>query len=364
MKITKNKIYLLVCLFGIVSCTGKKAKDSNVLFPEIGLDGFVKAEIPVTDLFEDYSLIPLETTDSCLIGGWTNKIIKKCGHIFVQSINEVLMYDYTGHFEGKLSRVGSGPQEYGEIYDFDIVPKYNEIWASYRKTIYCYKLPTMEYNGTIPLSFYANKIKYIDDDTFIALTPDDKVFNICSIDGKVLESYLDKDLANSAEQTVQFVKIDDNIVSQLFNANSVACYDVETRSFSMKDILSPGKGKFITREINRKYYDQYGYFDFGKKAMEDYASIIGFRKIGDTALMSVRYPGPENSIIISDGEESKQYKVYPEDVCVVTNDITGSGDISFMLSFCNSESDDSFLFMIPNENPDMNPSLLEVKEFK
>jgi len=35
-----------------------------------------------------------------------------------------------------------------------------------------------------------------------------------------------------------------------------------------------------------------------------------------------------------------------------------------MLSFCNSESDDSFLFMIPNENPDLNPSLLEVKEFK
>jgi len=30
----------------------------------------------------------------------------------------------------------------------------------------------------------------------------------------------------------------------------------------------------------------------------------------------------------------------------------------------NSESDDSFLFMILNENPDLNPSLLEVKEFK
>ncbi len=363
MNIIQKAIPLLISLSVIVSCE-KKEKGNDVLFPDVTLDGIVRSDTPLTTLFEGYSLIPLETTDESLIGGRSNKVIKNNGHIFVRSMNEIIIFDESGNFKSKLSKVGNGPGEYGEILDFDVVTQYNEIWVSSLKKIVRYKLPSLEHCGNIKLDFYAKKIKYIGNDTFIALTPDDKVFNICTIDGKVLESYLDKDLANNGVTTVQFVRIGNEIVSHLATSNAAVCYDLETKTFSVKNLISPKNDKIETTGIRKQYFNQYGYMDFGKKLIEDYAGIISFRKIDDSELMSVRYPGPECSIIIRDGSESKQYKIYPTDKSMVENDLTDSGDTSFMLSFGDSESDDSFIFMVPNENPDLNPSLLEVKNLK
>lgn len=363
------KAFFAISAIVMASSCSKQRKeiDPNVLLPEITLGNFVDTKTPLSEIIGDYRLIPLETTDESLIGGRTNKIIKKDGHIFVRSNNEVLMFGENGNFQDKLSRVGGGPEEYESIFDYDIVPEYDEIWVSSNRGIVRYKYPSMEFSGTIPLKFFANSFKYLGNDTFIAYTPEDIVYKIVSMYGKVLNEYFEKDLANSTTFPVQFVKIDNCIATQLGDSNSAVCYVTDSATFKIKDILSPKNDQLATTDINRKYFDLYGYFDFSSKVQQDYATMGWFRKIGNQALVMIRYPGEgkmEPSIVVDNGSTVKEYKIWPEDKGVIENDICDDPDSRFMVTFGACDSDDSFIFILPDEEEDANPTLLEVKKLK
>ncbi len=351
------------------SCTKQgKDVDPNVLLPEITLGNFVDSKTPLSEIIGDYSLIPLETTDESLIGGRFNKIIKKDGHFFVRSNNEVLMFGENGKFQDKLSRVGGGPEEYESLFDYDIVPEYDEIWVSSNSGIVRYKYPSMEFSSRIPLKFFASSFKYLGNDTFIAYTPDEIVYKIVSVDGKVLQEYFEKDLANSCTFPVQFVRIDDCIATQLGDSNSAVCYVTDSATFKVKDILSPKNDQLATIEINRKYFDLYGYFDFSTKVRQDYATVGWFRKIGNQSLVIVHYPGDEQmekgTIIVDNGSIVKEYVVWPEDKSVIENDICDIADDSYIVTFGACDSDDSFIFILQNDDDDANPTLLEAKKLK
>ena len=347
-------------------CSQKAADaDSDTLLPGIRTGNFVEGKTNLSDIIGEYSVIPLETTEESLIGGFSIKTIKKDGHFFVKSNNEVLMFDETGKFQCKLSRVGGGPEEYENISDFDIVPEYGEIWVSGNKRISRYKYPSMEYNGHIALDFFASQFKYLGRDTFIADTPEEVVYKIVSIDGKVLQEFYDKDLANSASFPVQFVETGCDVATQLGDSNSAVCYDPKTGSFSIKDILPPENDHLATTEINRKYFDMYGYFDFNDKVLQDYATVGWFRRHGDQALVAMKYPGEqgmEQAVIFKDGERVNEYIVWPEDKSMVRDDIFGSSSTRFLVTFGSCESDDSFIFIVADEDDDANPSLLEVRK--
>lgn len=195
------------------------------------------------------------------------------------------------------------------------------------------------------------------------MTPDDKVFNVFSVDGKVTQSFFDKDLANSGQATVQFVEAGKQIASIIADTNTAVCYDPETGMFSMKEILSPGKEPAVTMDINREYFDKYGYMDFPSKVMEKYAGLIGFRTNGRQTIVALRYPGIYNSIIVDNGKSVKEYKVRPKEKSMINDDITGNEDTSFLLTFTACESDDSFLFLV-NTDDESNPSILEVRKLK
>ena len=358
--------FTVIAIAGMASSCSRQGNDAdpNVLLPQITLGSFVDAQTPLSEIIGDYRLIPLETTDESLIGGRTNKIIKKDGHIFVRSNNEVLMFGENGNFQDKLSRVGGGPEEYESLFDYDIVPEYDEIWVSSNRGIVRYKYPSMEFSGTIPLKFFANSFKYLGNDTFIAYTPEDIVYKVVSMDGKVLNEYFEKDLANSTTFPVQFVRIDNCIATQLGDSNSAVCYVTDSASFKIKDILSPKNDQLATTEINRKYYDLYGYFDFTSKVRQDYATVGWFRKIGNQALVFMLNPGDERSIIVDNGSTVKEYKVWPEDKNVIKNDICDTPDVPYLVTFGSCDSDDSFIFILPNDDEEANPTLLEVKKLK
>ena len=366
----------LITVFAVIagalmaSSCSKQGKDTdpNVLLPEITLGNFVDEETPLSEIIGDYRLISLETTDESLIGGRTNKIIKKDGHIFVRSNNEVLMFGENGKFQDKLSRVGGGPEEYESIFDYDIVPEYGEIWVSSNRGIVRYKYPSMEFNGTIPLNFFASSFKYLSNGTFIAYTPEDIVYKVVSTEGKVLNEYFEKDLANSTTFPVQFVRIDNCIATQLGDSNSAVCYVTDSASFKIKDILSPKNEQLATMDINRKYYDLYGYFDFTSKVRQDYATVGWFRKIGNQALLLVHYPGDQKmeqgTIVVDNGSSVKEYVVWPNDKNVIINDICDTPEARYIVTFGSCDSDDSFIFILPNEDEEANPTLLEVKKLK
>ena len=299
----------------VTSCSSRhKESDPNVLFPDITIRDFVETKTPLSEIIGDYRLVPLETTDESLIGGLSNKIIKKEGHIFVGSNNEVVMFDEKGNFQSKLSRVGGGPEEYESISDFDIVPEYGEIWVSGNKNIVRYRYPSMEYTSRIPLDFFATKFKYLDNGRFIAMSPDEKVYKIVSNDGKILQEYHDIDPANSVSSPVQFVRINDCIATQLGESNSAVCYIPESDTFQTKEILSPENDRLATTDVFRKYDELYGYFDSWEKVHQDYAAVGWFRKLGEQELLSVKHPGEdkmEQAIVVNNGSSIKQYKVWP-----------------------------------------------------
>lgn len=374
MKSKLKKIFCfeaLVILFSIMSCTRREYDPaSQIIFPEIVLCDFEVTPVPLSSLLMDYRLIPLETSEECVISAdYSHKIIKKDGYFFVKSINEILMFDDTGRYEGKLSRCGDGPQEYFMISDFDIVPQSKEIWISSQKEIVRYNYPSMEFCGRHPLPFYANTFKGIDNNLLIASTPEDKTYKIISLDGTVLQDYFDKDLANSLQNIVHFLKIDDKIVASLGGSNSVVSYDLKTKSFSVDNILSPSNDQLSTLEINRKYYELYGYFDFYKKVCQDYVEIISFRKIGDQVIMLISYPGEieedyNMALVLCDGDSVKIYKVWPENDTMIVDDVTRSDCSSFLLTFGSCESCESFVFIIDGENYENNAVLLEVRKLK
>lgn len=356
--------FAMSCIMAFVSCSNGNHDNGDVLFPNVSIQQFVENTTKLSSMLDGYSIIPLETSPECLIGGLSNKIIKSGGKYFIQSVNEILVFDRHGRYERKLSRMGNGDEEYNQLLDYEVVPEYNEIWISTLSGIVRYKLEGFEYCGKIPLSFFANKIKFVGEDKILALTPDDKVFNLCSINGEIFDSYLDKDLANNSQSTVQFINVGNEVVSGLADSNTAVCFDPRNNEFCQKNILPVENENLVTTDINKRFFDTYGYLDFSKKVIQEHVGIISFRKQAKASIVSLRYPGIKTSLVINNGSEIKQYIVWPEDQSVVENDVTSSPDTSFLLSFADCISDDSFIFIMPNDDNEKNPSLLEVRSFK
>jgi len=73
----------------------------------------------VSDIATDLVYIPLQTTNNSLIR-FINKIETLDNKIFIKSSSEILCFDNKGNFLYKLSKSGRGPEEYMDIFDFDI----------------------------------------------------------------------------------------------------------------------------------------------------------------------------------------------------------------------------------------------------
>ncbi len=82
----------------------------------------------------------------------------------------------------------------------------------------------------------------------------------------------------------------------------------------------------------------------------------------------MHYPGDEQmekgTIIVDNGSIVKEYVVWPEDKSVIENDICDIADDSYIVTFGACDSDDSFIFILQNDDDDANPTLLEAKKLK
>jgi len=75
-------------------------------------------------IFDKIELIPLETTDDCLVGT-KPELLSDTQHFFIREQQQqvVLRFDRSGKFLNRIGRRGGGPQEFqDDILDFDIDP--------------------------------------------------------------------------------------------------------------------------------------------------------------------------------------------------------------------------------------------------
>lgn len=113
--------FLLIIIF--CSCGGESTYKTANTDSVLVIDLLLEPESKVTKLSEfaeDVEYIPLQTTDSSLIGGVVNKIVTTDNSIYILNNNVILCFDIDGKFLFKLDKQGRGPEEYMYISDFDV----------------------------------------------------------------------------------------------------------------------------------------------------------------------------------------------------------------------------------------------------
>ncbi|MDC1106579.1 6-bladed beta-propeller [Prolixibacteraceae bacterium] len=112
-------LFLLPIFF--ISCTinDKATSVDKESIVKLELDLDMSGEIKLSTLFDSVQYIPLETTESSLIGD-VRKVIIKDKMIFIQDYesNSLNIFNGDGKFISKLQKIGNGSDEYIRIRDF------------------------------------------------------------------------------------------------------------------------------------------------------------------------------------------------------------------------------------------------------
>jgi hypothetical protein len=115
-----SQLNVFVCFLCFCSCNIKIELNSNI---EII---YAKSNIKesASNIFEHIKVIPLETTDSSLIGRLIDRIEICNGKIFIQnylgSHTNIVCFDLSGKFLFNIDKMGQGPEEYAYLGDFFI----------------------------------------------------------------------------------------------------------------------------------------------------------------------------------------------------------------------------------------------------
>lgn len=109
------KPVLIVIAFLLVSCNEKEAENNNVFRLTEAIDA--PSEIKASDCFNRVRYIPLETTDSSLVGDGAYVQIIKNRILVSTSQNQCLMFDKeTGKFIKQVGHIGNDPGGYSSVY--------------------------------------------------------------------------------------------------------------------------------------------------------------------------------------------------------------------------------------------------------
>lgn len=131
----KSKLLAVILVLGSIcitnSCSEKKndaasVEKSMTLVPVTIKD--VKTFYGFYDIVSDVKFLPLETTDSSLIGSIGKiKFFEHYILVFDGSTRSIFIFDDKGKYVNKINRVGRGPYEYNRIKDFCVHPVTGDI---------------------------------------------------------------------------------------------------------------------------------------------------------------------------------------------------------------------------------------------
>ena len=113
-----RKIFCCFLLAGLLlACRTSETKESDV--PVLDWENGLAEAGPLTPT--DIEYIPLETKDDCLIGS-IDKIIYNDGTYFISDNqqNRIFLFGDKGEHLFTLDKIGKGPGEYIDIWDFDV----------------------------------------------------------------------------------------------------------------------------------------------------------------------------------------------------------------------------------------------------
>ena len=125
-----NNVFMLrhiSCLAGIIAilccvtaCNHRSATNAQADGPMKTIkitDSDLKKEYRMHDIIQSIELIPLETSDSCLVSMVRDPLFT-ADHIYIKSGGGILIFDRNGRFIRRFNRRGRGPQEYTALSSF------------------------------------------------------------------------------------------------------------------------------------------------------------------------------------------------------------------------------------------------------
>lgn len=302
----------------------------------------------LSELFNSFRLVKLETNDSCLLGGRRGCKVKKFNSSFyIQSQDAIFHFDNEGKYVKRLDKKGNGPEDYTSIFDFDVVchDGQDELWISAPGVIRIYDAETFKFKRNIIGPRFIHQLKVINDTTILAVTPEDTIFKILRNDGTIRKSFMKKNMSVSVYKLQQFFTYDERIVYQLGDTQAGVVYDINRDSLHFQEIIR-AEDDMLTLEICNDYYERYGYELQDQKMSEDFVGLITVRAFDKNVLFVKSYPDGTKELLAKVGGKDLSM-IYAGDGMKVQNDLFDSTNLLFLATMTACESDDSFLFSIP-----------------
>lgn len=304
-------------------------------------------KIKLSELLTDSCrLIPLETTDDSLLGK-IYKIKKHNNTYYLLSDDRwILRFDENGKFISSLNCLGSGPEEYTYIGDFDVytVDGRDEIWLCDYDHIKIYDAEHLTYLQSIHYPFVINKFKRIDVSHILLLTGQNKqMLTLSNEEGKVISVFLEKEIAYIVWRPVQFRQYSSQLIFQLGMANSYVSFDLEKKNFH-RGILCNCQELLSDKEL-LDLFIQYGQ-DYIWHIGQRKPYIRGIQKLKEKTIVNIRSENDEYIVSVP-ATAAEAYTVGSFSVTSnIENDLFGLKDMSFLKTINIGESSSSLLLYI------------------
>ena len=121
---------LLLIMLLSYSCSSNKgevgAGGVEVVDIEASIDNF--SIVKLSDYASDIRYIPLETSDSILIGGISKAVYERETIYILDHSGKIHLFDKRGRYQKSLFRKGRGPGEYSEAFSLNVNPKNGDIF--------------------------------------------------------------------------------------------------------------------------------------------------------------------------------------------------------------------------------------------
>ena len=282
---------LIIVCFSLFSCTSKFSKGKYVIdtiHPVITLDRYEK-EFDLQDFIENISYCKLETSPESLLGN-IDKMMVDSSSLFIfdrYTCNALYRFSRSGKFITKFGKQGRGPEEYIEIYDFDVDFDNKQVLLfdlNGRKIQY-YSFDG-EYLRTRKVDFLATEFKcnrqfigYKIESSYNPSVKHKKYILLDTLDEKEYTYFDSRDIPKKFSYTLSNTmnKYNGHIYISPRYANSIykldSCYLKEYIHVRLKDSIDSKTLKTITDEKFEILQQTHSYLDGGWVILADYSYL-------------------------------------------------------------------------------------------
>ncbi len=330
----KNFIFILIVATICACCQSDLVTTSEAIIID-SAKLINKKKTFMSSIMEISNVIPLETSDSCLLGE-VEKIVKRNGVIYVKSRNSSLtLFDEKGHFLHTVGKIGTGPEDYSMLVDFDI--KNKNIYVLTVNKIQVYNQDGA-WIKTISLNLNASGIRLVNDQILLFVLGDNHVIHLLDETGREVKSFLERNQTLRLCRNIPFIKYDSYFLFPMGRSNDILAYDTSVNGtfkrmsyLASKQLSNEQEADLIEKSPNyRQELNNRGCFD---GLLTDNTHVI------------VPFIQKENVTLWIKHMKSSQTKAY--ELSALENNLTFSPPHSFFLD--NMENDCAFLtYVMPH----------------